>query len=73
MGDVLLLRIKSAGWNVNTAMKGASSSDRDRSANMAKTQASLKAIVDKVRLHDCAWPFLEPVDRAQVRIAQWFS
>jgi hypothetical protein len=54
-----------AGWTYQNVLKGAS--DRDRNVNMMKMNASLKNIVEKVRLHETAWPFEEAVDRAQVR------
>jgi hypothetical protein len=34
---------------------------------MAKTHTLLKNIMDKVRIHETAWPFQEAVDREQVR------
>lgn len=61
----LLKFIALAGWNANNVSKGVT--ERDRNAIMAKTQTTLKNIVNKVCLHDAAWPFKEPVDRSQVR------
>ena len=45
-------------------MKGAT--DRDRNMNMSKMNMTLKSIVEKVRQHETAWPFLDPVDRKEV-------
>jgi hypothetical protein len=51
-------------WNQQSTLKGAT--ERDRHMTMSKLNVQMKNIVDRVKAHEHAWPFLQPVTDEQV-------
>lgn len=64
---LLITPLPAAGWTPQNILKGAS--DRDRNVSMYKMNSTLRNIMDKVRLHETAWPFQDAVDKTQVGLS----
>jgi histone acetyltransferase len=54
------------GWQNLSLVTPRGIADRDRSHSVSKLNASLKALYDRVKSHEHAWPFYEPVTEDQV-------
>jgi hypothetical protein len=53
------------GWQNLSLVTPRGITDRDRSHSVSKLNGNLKALYERVRYHECAWPFLEPVTEDQ--------
>lgn len=54
------------GWQNLSLVTPRGVADRDRSHSVSKLNGNLKALYERVKYHEYAWPFQEPVTEDQV-------